>query len=220
LAALRYLQAAGLNVQVIDENACCALPWVTTGQLDAARKILGKGVARLAPYVASGVPVVGLEPSCLASLRADAVELLDDPRAAEVAAGVRTFAELVTELDLQLPDLTGVNVVAQPHCHQHAILGWNADEALLRKAGATVTRVKGCCGLAGNWGVEEGHYETSVAVAETHLLPAVREALAANSRTVVLADGMSCDLQLADLADVSSLHLAELFAERIAGSSR
>ncbi len=212
LAAMSYLAAAGLSVRVIDEAACCALPWVTTGQLDAARRIVDRGVARLAPYVASGAPLLGLEPSCVAALRSDAIELTDDPRAAEVADGVLTFAELVTRLDLPLPDLTGVRVVAQPHCHHHAVIGWASDEALLRRAGAEVTRVLGCCGLAGNFGVEQGHYETSVAVAESHLLPAVREALSTDPDTVVLADGMSCDLQLRDLAGVRSLHLAELFA--------
>ncbi|HWJ82387.1 MAG TPA: FAD-binding and (Fe-S)-binding domain-containing protein [Nocardioides sp.] len=216
-AAVAFLEAAGLRVRVIDETACCALTWITTGQLDAARKIVAGTVATLAPYVENGVPVLGLEPSCLASLRSDATELTDDPRAAQVAAGTVTLAELVTRLDLPLPDLTGVNVVAQPHCHHHAVLGWAADRALLERAGATVTVVPGCCGLAGNWGVEKGHYETSVAVAETHLLPAVRAALAADPGTVVLADGMSCALQLDDLADVRSLHLAELLAGRLSG---
>jgi Fe-S oxidoreductase len=100
--------------------------------------------------------------------------------------------------------------VAQPHCHQSAILGWAADERLLREAGARVTRVAGCCGLAGNFGMEKGHYEVSVAVAETHLLPAVR----ANPDAVVLADGMSCRVQLDDLAGVEAIHLAELLASR------
>jgi Fe-S oxidoreductase len=174
---------------------------------------MGRAVRTLAPYVASGVPVVGLEPSCLATLRSDAVELTDDPRAAEVAAGMLTFAELVERLELAVPDLTGVEVVAQPHCHQSAVLGWAADERLLTGAGATVTRVAGCCGLAGNFGVEKGHYEVSVAIAETHLLPAVR----GNPGAVVLADGMSCRIQLDDLADVPAMHLAELLASRIPG---
>ena len=212
-AAIRVLEAAGLRVRVIDEDACCGLTWVTTGQLDAARAIMGRTVATLAPYVASGVPVIGLEPSCLATLRSDAVELSGDPRAAQVAEGVLTFAELLTRLDWTPPDLTGVEIVAQPHCHQASVLGWAADEALLRRAGASVTRVAGCCGLAGNFGMEKGHYEVSVAVAETHLLPAVR----AHAGAVVLADGMSCRVQLDDLAGVPAMHLAELLASRITG---
>ncbi|MEU4606418.1 FAD-binding and (Fe-S)-binding domain-containing protein [Kribbella sp. NPDC023972] len=205
-AAIRYLEASGLTARVMPEHACCGLTWITTGQLDQARRIMDRTVKTLAPYVASGVPVIGLEPSCLATLRSDSLELTDAPEAKTVADGMLTFAELVTRFDLPLPDLSGVEVVAQPHCHQTAVLGWTADQALLAKAGATVTKVAGCCGLAGNFGVEAGHYEVSVAIAETHLLPAVR----AHPDAVVLADGMSCRVQLDDLAHVPTMHLAEL----------
>jgi len=211
LAAIRFLESHGLTVRVIEDKACCGLTWITTGQLDQARRIMDATVRTLAPYVASGVPVIGLEPSCLATLRSDALELSDAPEAKTLAEGVLTFAELVTRLDLPLPDLTGVEVVAQPHCHHASVLGWAADQALLERAGARVTRVAGCCGLAGNFGVEEGHYEVSVAIAETNLLPAVRE----HPGAVVLADGMSCRVQLDDLAQVPTMHLAELFAERM-----
>src|SRR5690606_15632711 len=111
-------------------------------------------------------------------------------------------------LDLPLPDLDGLEIVAQPHCHQASIIGWEADQRVLERAGASVTRVAGCCGLAGNFGMEQGHYDISVAVAETHLLPAVR----AHPEAVVLADGMSCQVQLQDLAGRESMHLAELLA--------
>ncbi|MDZ5622820.1 FAD-binding and (Fe-S)-binding domain-containing protein [Nocardioides sp. HM23] len=198
LAAIGYLEGAGLTVRVIDEPACCALTWTSTGQRDTARKILDRTREVLTPYVDSGVPVLGIEPSCTAALRSDA------------GLGVVTLGELVTRLDLPLPDLNGVSVVAQPHCHHSSVLGWATDHALLERAGATVTVVPGCCGLAGNWGVEKGHYEASVAVAESHLLPAVRSALEADPATVVLADGLSCALQLDDLAQVQALHLAEL----------
>jgi FAD/FMN-containing dehydrogenase/Fe-S oxidoreductase len=208
-AALDLLEAAGITARVIPEPACCALTWITTGQLDEARRILRQSVPRLHGYVSSGVPVVGLEPSCLASLRSDAVELLDDPRAAEVAAGVQSLAEFLTARGWSPPDLTGVEVIAQPHCHQAAVVGFSADRALLERAGAAVTVLGGCCGLAGNFGVEKGHYETSVAIAEHTLLPAVRSR---GEDTVVLADGMSCRIQLDDLAGVRALHLAELLA--------
>jgi FAD/FMN-containing dehydrogenase/Fe-S oxidoreductase len=219
LAALDLLAAAGIEAKVIPERACCALTWITTGQLDQARRIVAETVRTLYPYVASGVPVIGLEPSCLAALRGDAPELLagldPDGRTAEVAAGMRTFAEFLTGLReqdrWQVPDLSGTEVVVQPHCHHASILGFDADLALLEASGAAVTRLGGCCGLAGNFGVEQGHYETSVAVAEHTLLPAVR---AAGADAVVLADGMSCRIQLADLADVRAVHLAELFAGR------
>ncbi|WP_216586307.1 FAD-binding and (Fe-S)-binding domain-containing protein [Streptomyces brasiliscabiei] len=211
LAAIRFLEAHGLTVRVIGEDACCGLTWITTGQLDRARTIVDRTVRTLAPYVRGGVPVMALEPSCLASLRSDASELSDAEETDVVASGLLSFAELVERLGLPLPDLAGVEVVAQPHCHHSAVIGWDTDRRLLERAGATVTKVPGCCGLAGNFGVEKGHYEVSVAVAETHLLPAVR----AHADAVFLADGMSCRIQLDDLAQVPTLHLAELFASRV-----
>jgi FAD/FMN-containing dehydrogenase/Fe-S oxidoreductase len=210
VAAIRFLEAHGLTVKVIAAQACCGLTWLSTGQLDQARAIMARTVGTLAPYVASGVPVVGLEPSCLATLRSDSRELSDATEAETVALGMLSFAELVEQLQLPLPDLTGVEVVAQPHCHQRAVIGWGADRRLLERAGAIVDEVAGCCGLAGNFGVERGHYEISVAVAETHLLPAVRQ----RPDAVVLADGMSCRVQLDDLANVSAMHLAELLDSR------
>ncbi|GAB3660455.1 FAD-binding and (Fe-S)-binding domain-containing protein [Nocardioides korecus] len=210
-AAIELFETMGLRAAVIPDPACCGLTWITTGQLTAARRIVGKAVETLHGYVASGTPVIALEPSCLASIREDAVQLVDDPRAAEVAAGVRSLAELLAERAAaglwSPPDLSGVEVVAQPHCHHHAVIGWETDAALLASTGASVKRVGGCCGLAGNFGVEQGHYEVSVAVAEHDLLPAVR---AAGPDAVVLADGFSCRTQLDDLAGTPALHLAEL----------
>ncbi len=210
-AAIELLERAGLTVGVLDEQACCALTWISTGQLDAARRTLARTIEALHPFAARGVPVVALEPSCLATLRSDAAELLDDPRVADVARNTRTLAELLLDLPgWTPPDLTGTRIVVQPHCHHASVLGFAADARLLDQTGATVTRVDGCCGLAGNFGVERGHYEVSVAVAETHLLPAVRGAAPG---TVVLADGFSCRTQLDDLAGVLSRHLAVLLNE-------
>lgn len=221
LAALRFLRAQGLDVRIVPKQGCCGLPWITTGQLDQGKARIDQAITALEPYIGSGVPVIGLEPSCLATLRGDAAELSSRPEAEAVAGGMLTFAELVNRLvderRVELPDLGDVDAVAQPHCHQSSIIGWDVDQALLEMAGATVTKVAGCCGLAGNFGVEKGHYETSVAVAESNLLPAVRDQRQrqGEGRTkVVLADGMSCRIQLDDLADVPAIHLAELLASR------
>ena len=121
------------------------------------------------------------------------------------------LAELLTERGWAHPDLTGTTVVAQSHCHHHAVMSWAADEALLARTGATVTRLGGCCGLAGNFGVELGHYEVSVKVAEQQLLPAIE---GAGRDTVVLADGFSCQTQIADLSERTGVHLVELLAGR------
>src|SRR5690606_34973022 len=211
VAALDYLRAQGIDARVIQDDACCGLTWITTGQLDRAKPMVTRTVERLAAYVDSGVPVLGLEPSCTATLRSDVLELVASPDAQRVADGVLTFAELVTRLQLPVPDLTGVEVVAQPHCHQNAVLGWTLDETLLRRAGATVTRVDGCCGLAGNFGVEKRHYEASVAVPDAHLLHGLR----AHPDAIVRADGISGGVQVDDLTGRPTMHLAELLAARV-----
>jgi Fe-S oxidoreductase len=212
-AAVRVLEAAGYAVQITAEPVCCGLTWISTGQLDGARRQLRRSLRALGPALDGDVPVVGLEPSCTAVLRGEITELLpDDPRASRAKAATRTLAELLTGTgDWEPPDLGGVRAVAQPHCHHHAVMGWHADSALLGRAGAEVTAVGGCCGLAGNFGVERGHYDVSAAVAETALLPAVRAA----GDAVVLADGFSCRTQLDQLAGVSGTHLAQLLASRL-----
>ncbi|TFV56667.1 FAD-binding oxidoreductase [Geodermatophilus sp. DF01-2] len=215
-ATAAVLEDAGYQVQVPPAEACCGLTWITTGQLDAARRTLARTVDLLAPLVDAGVPVVGVEPSCTAVLRGEAQDLVPGDAAARVAAGTRTLAELLRQTPgWTPPSLAGVEVVAQPHCHHHAVLGWATDERLLREAGATVTRVGGCCGLAGNWGVERGHHEVSVTIAEQQLLPAVR---AAGPDAVVLADGFSCRTQLDQLAGREGVHLAQLLARTAAGA--
>ena len=213
IAVVRVLEAAGYQVVVPDAALCCGLTWISTGQLDGARRQLARTVGALADLMDAGVLVVGVEPSCTAVLRSDARELLDDPRADRVAAGIRTLAELLRETPgWAPPDLTGRVVVAQPHCHHASVLGWEADADLLQEAGASVRRLGGCCGLAGNFGVELGHHDVSVAIAEHDLLPAVRSA---PPGAVMLADGFSCRVQLDDLAGVRALHLAELLAEAL-----
>nr|WP_087072749.1 FAD-binding and (Fe-S)-binding domain-containing protein [Mycobacterium dioxanotrophicus] len=210
-AAVAVLEAAGLRVRLTQRQQCCALTWISTGQLDAARRVLGRTVDELTETARAGVPIVGLEPSCTAVLRSDAAELVGE-KATPVATATRTLAELLTERSWRPPQLDGTTVVAQPHCHHHAVMTWDADAALLGRAGAAVRELGGCCGLAGNFGVEHGHYEVSVAIAEQQLLPAVREAAPG---TVVLADGYSCRTQLNDLAHTRGLHLAELLAARL-----
>ena len=217
-AAAAVLAHAGYRVVVPDRSACCGLTWITTGQLDGAKKRLRGLLDVLGPYAAQGIPIVGLEPSCTAVLRSDLLDLLpDDPRAHDVAASTRTLAEILTSADgtesaWRPPDLTGLRLIVQPHCHHHSVMGFATDRRLLEIAGAGVTVLSGCCGLAGNFGMEKGHYEMSVAVAETSLLPALRGRPA---DAVVLADGFSCRTQIDHLAGLPSRTLAELLADHI-----
>ena len=217
-AAVAVLTDAGYRVTVTERPVCCGLTWISTGQLDGARRQVSATVRALVPHVRAGALVVGLEPSCTGVLRADALELLDgDDLAAarDVAAATKTLAEVLAATPgWSPPDLSGTTGVAQPHCHHHAVMGWDVDAALLRSAGADVRRLGGCCGLAGNFGVERGHHDVSVAVAEQQLLPAVRDA---RTSDVVLADGFSCRTQLEALAGRSGEHLAELLARHLRG---
>jgi FAD/FMN-containing dehydrogenase/Fe-S oxidoreductase len=200
-AAVALLEGAGQRVRVGVNDRCCGLTAISTGQLDRARRMLGRVLDDL--ETAPDTPVVALEPSCLAVLRDDAGWLLGR------TSQVRTLAEHLEAIGYAPPDLSGTTVVAQPHCHHRSVLGWGPDERLLRASGAALTVVGGCCGMAGNFGMEKGHYEVSVAIAEHALLPAVR---AAGPDAVVLADGFSCRTQLDDLAGVRALHLAQLLA--------
>ena len=217
-AAVSVLASAGYAPQVLKQAACCGLTWISTGQLDGARRQLRAALKILHPLIAAGTPVIGLEPSCLAVWRSDAAELLpEDSRVPEVAAGLLTLAELLGRTpDWSPPDLTGTKLVVQPHCHHASVIGWQADATLLASTGATVTTVGGCCGLAGNFGVEKGHYDVSLKVAEHDLLPAV----AAQPDAIVLADGFSCRTQLAQLAGRKAITLAELLAYHRVGESQ
>jgi len=215
--AVAVLQALGYTVQLPPRPVCCGLTWTSTGQVAAARRVLRRSLRAVEPWLTAGIPVVGLEPSCTAALRADAAELLpDDPLAAALPGGVRTFAEVLAEHVDELrsaargPDR---RALVQLHCHQHAELGSDADRAVLAALGVDAQVLdSGCCGLAGNFGFEAGHYEVSMACAERVLLPAVR---AADPDVAVLADGFSCRTQLRQAGTREPLHLAQVAAARL-----
>ncbi|MBH0083035.1 FAD-binding and (Fe-S)-binding domain-containing protein [Salinibacterium sp. SWN167] len=215
-ATIRVLDAAGYEILLPERDVCCGLTWITTGQLAGARQKLTALVSDFSGYVDRGIPIVGIEPSCTAVLRSDLTELLpDDPAAAAVVRSTFTLSELLTApaplgpTDWRPPVLTDQTFVVQPHCHQHAVMGFDADRALLAATGATVTEISGCCGLAGNFGMEKGHYDVSVAVAENGILPALR---AAASDSTLVADGFSCRTQASQLANTEGKHLAEVLA--------
>ena len=214
-AVVDVLEANGF-APIVAPDACCGLTWITTGQLTGAKKHLSSLLGVLAPFAAAGIPIVGVEPSCTAVLRDDLMDLLpDDPRSALVSGATHTLAEVLSAVPASsrnLPSLEGVEIVAQPHCHHYSVMGWDTDQALLESLGAHVTRLEGCCGLAGNFGMEAGHYDLSVAVASHSLLPS----LSAHPDAVYLADGFSCRTQAAQLAGRRGVHLATLLAGRSA----
>ncbi|MFB4194597.1 FAD-binding and (Fe-S)-binding domain-containing protein [Streptomyces carpaticus] len=211
-AAVRVFDAAGIDVAVPPRPVCCGLTYVTTGQLDTARTVMRRTLRHLAPALDAGLPVTVLEPPCAAALRTDLPELLpDEPRARQLADSVRTFAETLEERAPGWePPRLDRPVAGQTHCHQSAVLGDAADRRLRERAGLHGELSAGCCGLAGNFGFEKGHYEVSVACAEDQLLPAVRRAPAG---AALVADGYSCRTQLDQLAGRTARHLAELLAD-------
>ncbi|QOV40802.1 FAD-binding protein [Streptomyces ferrugineus] len=214
-AGVAVLENAGFRVQVPDGTQCCGLTWITTGQLGVARRIARRTIAALAPALGAGVPVVGLEPSCTAALRTDLPELLDgDEDARALARATVTLAELLVHhaTDWHPPHIKARSI-SQTHCHQHATSGFGADSTLLHRMGVDNTVLDaGCCGLAGNFGFERGHYDVSVAAGEQVLLPAVR---ATAPDTHILADGFSCRTQIAQRTDRTGTHLAQLIADAL-----
>ncbi|WP_211258818.1 FAD-binding and (Fe-S)-binding domain-containing protein [Spirillospora albida] len=208
-AAVAVLEALGHRVLIPPGRVCCGLTWHSTGQLGMTRRVLRHTLDVLAPALDAGLPIVGLEPSCTVMLRDEAPELLpDDPRAHRLAALTVTLAELVARHGGEWPFGTlDTSAVAQPHCHQVAKGSYTADLAVLERLGVrTDVITAGCCGLAGNFGFEPGHWDVSRACAERELFPKVRAA----EGGFVLADGFSCRTQVEQGTGRSALHLAQI----------
>ncbi|PZH20788.1 FAD-binding oxidoreductase [Streptomyces sp. NTH33] len=220
ISAVRVLRDAGFRVAVPTRPVCCGLTWISTGQLTVAEKVLRRTLDVLRPYLEAGTPIIGLEPSCTAVFRADAPELMPaDQDVKRLAGQVRTLAEQLVHHapeGWEPPRITRQATV-QTHCHQHAIMKFDADRELMRRAHLDADVLdEGCCGLAGNFGFERGHHEVSMAVAEQGVLPAVREAA---PDSLVLADGFSCRTQIEQGGTGRrALHLAEALALGLEGN--
>ncbi|MDG4782347.1 FAD-binding and (Fe-S)-binding domain-containing protein [Micromonospora sp. WMMD961] len=211
-AAVEVLESAGWRVRVPEQPICCGLTWISTGQLGVAKRVLRRTIDVLRPHLRAGTRIVGLEPSCTAVFRSDAHELFPaDDDVTRLREQTVTLAELLHDHSPGWqPPRVEAHALIQTHCHHHAILGTAADQALLSAAGVDAEFLdSGCCGLAGNFGFEEGHFEVSEACAERVLLPAVRDAAETD---VILADGFSCRTQVEQSASGgrSAIHLAEL----------
>jgi Fe-S oxidoreductase len=201
-AAIELLELAGWQVR-FEGTGCCGRASLSKGLVDQARRMAAGMADRLGEAAARGVPIVGVEPSCLLTLRDEYSALLPgDPRAQAVAAATRLPEELlleaIAENRLVLPKENGVSsrrILFHGHCHQKALAGTSATTALLRSIpGAEVIEVDaGCCGMAGSFGFEAEHYELSMSIGELRLFPAIRaEAL----ETIIAATGVSCRQQI------------------------
>nr|WP_206300902.1 FAD-binding and (Fe-S)-binding domain-containing protein [Streptomyces populi] len=220
ISAVRVLEDAGFEVAVPTQPVCCGLTWISTGQLSTAQKVLRRTLDVLRPYLDAGTPIIGLEPSCTAVFRSDAVELMPaDQDVRRLAGQVRTLAEQLVHHAPEgwRPPELARRATVQTHCHQHAVMKFDADRELMRRAHVDADVLdEGCCGLAGNFGFERGHHEVSMAVAEQGVLPAVRGTA---TGSLVLADGFSCRTQI-EQGDTGrrALHLAEALALGLDGN--
>jgi FAD/FMN-containing dehydrogenase/Fe-S oxidoreductase len=219
--AVTVLEAAGFEVEVPQRTVCCGLTWISTGQLSVAKRVLHRTLRDLRPALREGTPIVVLEPSCAAVFRSDLTNLLHgDEDAHRLAAQTYTIGEVLRKCapDWEMPKYSA-NAMVQPHCHQHAVLHYTNEQELLETAGVSVDVLDaGCCGLAGNFGFENGHYDVSVACAEDKLMPAVRQA---DAETLLLADGFSCRTQIEGLAeDRKPVHTAQVIAAALRGQAR
>ncbi len=225
-AARRVLEAAGHRVAVawpgIGAPAlCCGRTYLATGQVERARDEAARLLEALSPFVARGVPVIGLEPSCLFSLRDEILALGFGEVARAVADNAFLFEEFLARenragrLSLALKPLAEKTAYLHGHCHQKAFGAMSAvQEALALVPDLAVTPIESsCCGMAGSFGYEAEHYEASIAMAELSLMPAVR---AAPAEALIVADGTSCRHQIADGADRQAIHVAEVLARALA----
>jgi FAD/FMN-containing dehydrogenase/Fe-S oxidoreductase len=208
--AVRVLTSAGFAVDIPRRRLCCGRPLYEYGWLDQARRLWHRTLDTLEDEIDAGVPVVGLEPSCVAAFRDELPALFPDvPRARRLSAQTYTLAELLVRADYRPVRVPPQQVLYHRHCHQAAVLSSDLEVGLLRAAGHDVHVLdSGCCGLAGAFGFQRAKYPLSVALAERVLLPAVR----ANPSASIVADGFSCREQLRQLGHVRARHFAELLA--------
>jgi Fe-S oxidoreductase len=217
IAATRFLERAGYRLTLADKR-CCGRPMISKGMLAEARDNAAWNVERLYPLAEKGFAIVGLEPSCLLTLRDEYPELLRSEKAKIVAGKSFLFDEFISsERQAGKLSLTftgnGKKALLHGHCHQKALVGTAPTVETLKWAGFDVTEVdSGCCGMAGSFGFEKEHYELSIAIANRRLAPAVR---AADASVEIVASGISCRQQIEHVAGRKAKHLAEALWERL-----
>ncbi len=208
-AAVEVLEDAGYRVLVPPQQICCGRPLYDYGLLDPAKRQLVAILDQLRPLIREGVPLVGLEPSCLSVFKDEMQNLvsddLDAKRLAQQSYAFETF--LNNKTSYRPPPLDRYAIVHE-HCHKKSVLDPLAEEHVFEKMHLSHEKLEsGCCGMAGAFGFEEQHYEMSVACGERVLLPKVREA---SPQTIVVADGFSCREQISQCTGRQALHPAEV----------
>ncbi|MGN6586980.1 MAG: FAD-binding and (Fe-S)-binding domain-containing protein [Solirubrobacterales bacterium] len=215
-AAVAVIEDAGFRVVVPEPELCCGRPLYDYGMLDTAKRFWRRLLDTLAPHIREGVPVVGIEPSCVAAFRDELPNLLyDDEDAKRLSLQTLTLAEL---LQRHAPDWKAPRIerraIVHGHCHQEAVMGMSAEKELYERLGLDFEVLdSGCCGLAGSFGFEREHDQISREIGEQRLMPAVREAPA---ETLLIADGFSCKTQIEELTGRRAVHTAEAISSALA----
>ncbi|HEY7221366.1 MAG TPA: FAD-linked oxidase C-terminal domain-containing protein [Candidatus Binatia bacterium] len=215
VAATSFLEKSGYRVLLVDKR-CCGRPMISKGMLGQAKESAAWNVDQLAPFAEKGTAIVGLEPSCLLTLRDEYPEFIRTEAAKKVADNSFLLEEFVAReqkagrLDL-VSSGNGKKVLLHGHCHQKALVGTAPMVAMLKAAGYDVSEVdSGCCGMAGSFGFEKEHYDLSIKIGSRRLVPAVK---AAGENVEIVAPGISCRQQIDHLAGRKAKHPAELLWE-------
>lgn len=216
-AAVRVLEAAGYQPLLVERRKCCGRPMISKGMLKEARRNGEHNIRLLAPYAELGIPIVGLEPSCLLTLRDEYRELARDARGDIVAEHSYLIEEFVANRVDQQSFISKLNghrpdkILVHGHCHQKSLVGTQPLIQMLALLGSQIEEVdSGCCGMAGSFGFEAEHYAISMQIGNLRLLPAVRDA---NPTTAIAAAGVSCRQQIAHGAGRRALHPVEILAQ-------
>jgi len=218
IALVKVLEAAGFEI-ILPDKKCCGRPMISKGLIEKAIKNAKYNVEKLFPYVEKGIPIVGCEPSCVAALRDDYVDLVNDERAKRISENTYMIEEFLLmlrdrdELTLKFKETPTKKILVHGHCHQKALMGNNPSIEMLESIpGYQVKEIDvGCCGMAGAFGYEKEHYTTSMEVGEK-LFDAIRNE---EGEFDVMANGTSCRQQILDGTNIRAKHMAELIAEAI-----
>jgi Fe-S oxidoreductase len=216
-AAVEVLEAAGFRVIVPRASLCCGRPLYDHGMLDRAQALLLQILDELSPEIEAGIPIVGLEPSCVAVFRDELINLFPhDERAQALSRQTFLLSEFLetNARDFPLPRLDR-KALLHGHCHHKSLMKMTAEEAVLRRLGIDFqSPAPGCCGMAGSFGFEKDKYDISIAIGELELMPAVRQA---PPDWLIVADGFSCREQIAQGSPRHALHLAEVLQMALDG---
>ncbi|HCH35284.1 MAG TPA: oxidoreductase, partial [Dehalococcoidia bacterium] len=221
-AAIRILSSLGYNVIIEAQKECCGRPLISKGQLSKAKEWAKVNVESLLPYAERGTLIVGTEPSCLLTLKEEYPELLRSPESRSVASQALMLDELIMQIAEQEPDLINEtldfsrdqSIQVHGHCHQKAVIGTDSTLGALSLAGYKPELIdSACCGMAGTFGFEKEHYETSKAMGDLKLFPAIEAP--DKSEWPIAISGISCRQQIGHFTSKTPKHWAEYIADSL-----